>query len=492
VEFDLIFGVHTLKTPYYIVNESLLLRNLRILKSVAQRAGCKILLAQKAFSMFSLYPLVGEYLHGTAASGLYEARLGYREMGGETHVFSAAYNEDEFDELLEICDHIVFNSFHEWLKYRDRVKSWSKRKNRDRAKTEDKVKNLDEGDPQDISNFHDSTNDHGESEARKKADAREIKIGIRINPEHSTQRRSIYDPCAAGSRLGVTIANFRPELLDGISGIHFHTLCEQDCEALVETIGVVEEKFGKYIEKMEWVNFGGGHYITSPGYNTDALEECIRKFKKKYDVEVYLEPGEAVALNAGHLVCSVLDIVDNTDKIAILDASAACHMPDVLEMPYRPRVLRVAADASPGGGRESAHAGKESAHAGKESAHAGKESAHAGKESIRAGKESAHARKESNRAGRESIRAGNMYEKAYTYRLAGPTCLACDVMGDYSFDNPLIVGDVLAFCDMAIYTMVKNNTFNGVRLPSIAIVNTEGDIKLVKEFGYEDFRGRLS
>lgn len=374
-----------LKTPYYILDENLLIKNLELLKEVSDRAGCKILLAQKAFSMFSLYPLIGEYLSGTTASGLFEAKLGYEEMGGETHVFSTAYREEEFDEILDICDHIIFNSFTQWEKYREKSLM--------------------------CGNSNKS-------------------FGIRINPEHSTQGadHEIYDPCAKGSRLGVTIDNFKPELLGGISGLHFHTLCEQNSDDLVSTIKVIEKKFGKYLYDMEWVNFGGGHHITRADYDVETLIECVINFREKYDVKVYLEPGEAVALNTGFLVSTVLDIVDNGMKICIMDTSAACHMPDVLEVPYRPNI----------------------------------------------------------------IGSGQPQEKAHTYRLGGPTCLAGDIIGDYSFDTPLKIGDKLTFCDMAIYSMVKNNTFNGMNLPSIVISGKNGDVRLVKEFGYSDFKGRLS
>jgi carboxynorspermidine decarboxylase len=376
---------NVLRTPYYIVDEKLLIKNLELLKDVSIRAGCKILLAQKAFSMFSLYPLIGEYLSGTTASGLFEAKLGFEEMGGETHVFSTAYREEEFDEILEICDHIIFNSFSQWEKYREKsLMSGNSSKS----------------------------------------------FGIRINPEHSTQGadHEIYDPCARGSRLGVTLENFKPDQLEGISGLHFHTLCEQNSDDLVATLKVIEEKFGKYLYDMEWVNFGGGHHITREDYDVETLIECIINFRKKYDLNVYLEPGEAVALNTGFLVSTVLDIVDNDMNICIMDTSAACHMPDVLEVPYRPNI----------------------------------------------------------------IGSGQPQEKAHTYRLGGPTCLAGDIIGDYSFDVPLKVGDRLTFCDMAIYSMVKNNTFNGMNLPSIAIKDKDGIIRVVKEFGYKDFKGRLS
>jgi len=377
---ELGFDINKVKTPYYIVDEKLLIKNLELLQRVEKEAGCHILLAQKAFSMFSLYPLMGRYLSGTAGSGLYEAKLGYEEMGKENHVFSPAYHEEEFDEILQVCDHIIFNSFSQWEKFKDKALKSKK------------------------------------------------KFGLRINPEHSTQDHAIYDPCSPGSRLGITLANFRPELLDGISGLHFHTLCEQNADALIETLTAVEEKFGQYLHKMEWVNFGGGHHITREDYDVEALIGAIKSFKEKYDVKVYLEPGEAVALNTGFLVSTVMDIVDNGIKIAILDASAACHMPDVLEMPYRPRILG----------------------------------------------------------------AGLPEEKAYTYRLGSATCLAGDVIDDYSFDEPLCVGDKLVFCDMAIYSMVKNNTFNGMKLPSIAIAKTNGEVEVVKTFGYEDFKNRLS
>lgn len=377
---ELSFAIDKIPTPYFIVDEKRLIKNLEILQRVEREAGCGILLAQKAFSMFSLYPLVGRYISGTAASGLYEAKLGYEEMGKENHVFSPAYREEEFEEILELCDHIIFNSFSQWEKFRERALQTSK------------------------------------------------KFGIRINPEHSTQDHAIYDPCAPGSRLGVTRANFRPELLEGISGLHFHTLCEQNADALIETLAAVEQKFGPYLAQMEWVNFGGGHHITRADYDVEALIKAIREFREKYGVKVYLEPGEAIALNTGFLVGTVMDIIDNDVKIAVLDVSAACHMPDVLEMPYRPQV--VGADL-PG-------------------------------------------------------------SKPFTYRLGTPTCLAGDVIGDYSFDKSLAIGDRIVFCDMAIYSMVKTNTFNGMQLPAIAIADTNGKVRTVRTFGYEDFKNRLS
>ncbi len=369
-----------IRTPYYVTDESLLIANLEKLKSVSDRTGCKILLAQKAFSMFATYPLIGKYLAGTTASGLYEAKLGYEEMGGEVHVYSAAYRADEMDEICEICDHIVFNSCNEVDKYREKVLSCGK------------------------------------------------EYGLRINPECSTGDHEMYDPCSVGSRMGTTLANLRESALEGISGFHFHTLCEQNSDDLVTTIAAVERKFGKYLDKLKWVNFGGGHHITREDYDVELLIDAINEFQNKYDVQVYLEPGEAIALNAGFLVTEVLDVIENGLNIAILDTSAACHMPDVIEMPYRPNILE----------------------------------------------------------------AGEAGEKAYTYRLGGPTCLAGDIIGDYSFAQPLAVGDSLIFCDMAIYSMVKNNTFNGMKLPSIVLAKQDGSAQVIKEFGYADFKMRLS
>lgn len=373
-----------LPTPCYVIQEEQLRQNLEILKGVMDRTGCKILLAQKAFSMYEVYPLIAQYLSGTTASGLYEARLGAEEMGipfgKETHIFSPAYKEEEFDEILTYCDHIVFNSFEQLERFGKRA-----------------------------------------AEAGKS-------VGLRINPQYSTQEgHEIYDPCATGSRLGVTIEKFRPELLEYVDGLHFHTLCEQDAQPLHDTLKEVERQFGEWLPKMKWLNFGGGHHITREGYDIALLERCICDMKEKYDLEIFLEPGEAVALNAGVLLTKVEEIVENSIQIAILDTSAACHMPDVLEMPYRPPL----------------------------------------------------------QDGYEAE------EKAYPYRLAGPTCLAGDVIGDYSFAEPLKRGDILTFEDMAIYTMVKNNTFNGMRLPAIVLEDKDGECWVVRQFGYEDFKMRL-
>lgn len=370
-----------LPTPCYVVDEKLLENNLKILNGVMERTGAKIVLAQKAFSMFKLYPLLAKYLNGTTASGLYEARLGYEEMGKENHVFSPAYRDDEMNEIVLICDHIIFNSFSQLEKFKDKVLKAGK------------------------------------------------KVGLRINPECSTQDgHAIYDPCSPGSRLGVTVDQFRPELLKGVSGLHFHTLCQQNADDLETTLHAVEENFGKWLPQMEWINFGGGHHITREDYDIPLLEKCIKRMQDTYGLEVYLEPGEAVALNVGYLVTTVLDTIKNGIDIAILDTSATCHMPDVLEMPYRPPLFE----------------------------------------------------------------SGEPGEKLYTYRLGGPTCLAGDIIGDYSFDQPLKPGDRLIFGDMAIYTMVKNTTFNGMPLPTIAVKKKDGDCEIIRQFGYEDFKMRLS
>lgn len=369
-----------LKTPCYVISEKKITENLEKLKYISDLTGCKILLAQKAFSMFALYPLIGKYLAGTTASGLYEAKLGYEEMGMETHIYSPAYREDEIEEITDIVDHIVFNSISQIKKF------------------------------------------------GKIAKAKNKQIGLRINPEFSTQNHAIYDPCAPNSRLGATLDNIDEKIFDEIDGIHFHTLCEQNSDALKQTLDVVCEKFGKYLKKMKWVNFGGGHHITREDYDTKTLIECIEKIQNDYGVVVYLEPGEAVALNAGSLFTEVLEIVENGMKIAILDTSAACHMPDVLEMPYRPPLKN----------------------------------------------------------------SGKKGEKPYLYRLSSATCLAGDIIGDYSFDKPLNIGDILEFQDMAIYTMVKNNTFNGMKLPDIVLEKKSGEYEIIRSFNFEDFKTRLS
>lgn len=374
--------LNELPSPCYVVDEGLLIKNLEKLKSVVDRTGCKILLAQKGFSMFSVYPLVGEYLNGVTSSSVHEARLGYEEMGKEVHTYAPAFSETEFDEILSYSDHIVFNSFQQYNQFKDKV------------------------------------NNH----------PKQMEVGLRINPEYSEIEVDMYNPCFLHSRFGVTLENFEEDQLEGIDGLHFHTMCEQNSDTLERTVQVVDEKFGKYIKNMKWINFGGGHHITRPDYDIETLIRSILFIKEKYGVQVYLEPGEAVALNTGYLVATVLDTLHNGMPIAILDTSAACHMPDVLEMPYRPEI----------------------------------------------------------------IGAGMPDEKAYTYRFGGPTCLAGDVIGDYSFDQPLTPGDKLVFCDMAHYSMVKNNTFNGVNLPSIVLNTVKDGVKVIQQFGYEDFKSRLS
>ena len=374
--------ISTLPTPSYLVDQQLLIKNLELLSSVKERTGCKILLAQKAFSMFSVYPLIAKYLDGVTSSGVMEARLGYEEMGKEVHTYAPAFADHEMDDVIRYSDHIVFNSFHQWNKFKDKVKNSGK----------------------------------------------QIECGLRLNPKYSEIDTDIYNPCFTGSRLGITPEQFQPDQLDGIDGLHFHTMCEQNSDTLERTLKVVDDTFGSYIKQMKWLNFGGGHHITRSDYDIETLIRCIQFAQDTYGVQVYLEPGEAVALNTGYLVSTVLDTIENGMHLAILDTSAACHMPDVLEMPYRPQI----------------------------------------------------------------IGAGLPNEKTYTYRLGGPTCLAGDIIGDYSFDAPLKEGDKLIFWDMAHYTMVKNNTFNGMNLPSIALYSQENGLQIIKQFGYEDFKSRLS
>jgi carboxynorspermidine decarboxylase len=368
-------------TPAYVIDEAKLVNNLEILKSVQERTGCKVLLAQKAFSMYATYPLISQYLAGTTASGLYEAKLGREEFGGEVHVFAPAFKDADLEEILEIADHIVFNSERQLRKHVDKCRAVG------------------------------------------------VSVGLRINPECSTQGdHALYDPCAAGSRFGVRIDQFSEDLLDLVDGLHFHTLCEQNSDDLKTTLDAVEAKFGPYLHRIKWLNMGGGHHVTREDYDLDLLISSIQHMQETYGLEVYIEPGEAIALNAGYLVTEVLDIFENGIETLVLDASATCHMPDVLEMPYRPPL-------------------------------------------------------------RHGFEAG---EKAYTYRLSSNTCLTGDIIGDYSFEKPVEIGDKLYFEDMAIYSFVKNNTFNGIGLPSLILMDKTGDCRIVKSFGYEDFKGRLS
>jgi carboxynorspermidine decarboxylase len=371
-----------LKTPCYLVNLARIEENLRVLKHIQDETNCKILLSFKGFAMWSLAPLVMNYLPGVSASSVHEARMGREEFGGEVHVYMPAYSEDDFAQIIKYSNHIVFNSIGQWQKYKNRIPE-------------------------------------------------HIKVGLRINPEHSETETELYDPCSPFSRLGTTLKNFKEGLinLEGINGLHFHNLCELNSDALDRTLAKVENKFSFFFNHIKWINFGGGHHITRSDYDVDRLVNIIREFKKRYPLEVYLEPGEAIALNTGVLISTVLDVFNNGMDIAILDTSATAHMPDVLEMPYRPFIL--GAD-QPG-------------------------------------------------------------EKTFIYRLGGLTCLAGDIIGDYSFDSPLKAGDKIVFGDMAHYTMVKNTTFNGINLPSIYTYNSISmELKLIRKFGYVDYKSRLS
>ncbi len=378
-----------MKTPYYLIDEAALERNLKVLASVRRRAGVKTLLAQKAFSCFASYPLVAKYLDGTTASGVYEARLAHEEMPGrENHVFNPAFTDEEFAAVSRWCDHIVLNTVGQ-------VKRFAAKGDRDSKRTTTRQK---------------------------------PSIGLRVNPGYSEVETEIYNPCAKGSRLGVPRAFIHEGDLIGVEGLHFHTMCEQGADVLARTLQHFEKKFGEFLPRMKWVNFGGGHHITKKGYDVALLVKTLKDFRKRYpNLEVYLEPGEAVALDAGELVSSVKEIIDYGTPIAVLDVSAECHMPDVIEMPYRPPVK---GSGMPG-------------------------------------------------------------EKKFTYRLTGPTCLAGDMIGDFSFARRLRAGDEVRFGDMAIYTMVKNNTFNGMSLPSIVLRKKNGREVLLREFGYADFKARL-
>lgn len=380
---DIAFDINKPVTPCYVIDCGLLRKNLELLKSVQDRTGCKILLALKGFAAWSTFDLCRRYLAGAAASSLFEARLSKEEFRGEVHLCAPGFRPDEFDKYLEICDHIVFNSFSQWQLFKPLVDS---------------------------------------SERRPEC-------GLRINPRHSEVKTAIYDPCSPGSRMGIVREEFDGKSLDGITGLHFHTLCELGSDALERTLAAVEEKFAPFIRQVKWVNFGGGHHITRPDYDVDLLCRLITGFRNRYNADVYLEPGEAVALNTGFLVSSVLDIIERDMPIAILDTSAAAHMPDVLEMPYRPHVE-------------------------------------------------------------------NSFKKSdaeFCYRFAGPTCLAGDVIGEYAFKEPLKIGDRVVFHDMSIYSMVKNNMFNGINLPDIVLYNPDtGNLKLQRRFTYEDFKTRLS
>lgn len=375
--------LEVIQTPCFVVDKALLRKNLEILDRVRRETGVKILLAQKAFSMFSVYPVLAGVLDGTCASSPHEARLGREEFGKEVTAFAAAYSRQDLDELLVFCNHLIFNSFSQWKRFRD---------------------------------------------VTRKASG--VKFGLRCNPEHSEGQTAIYDPCAPKSRLGIRHADFAGESLDGITGLHVHNLCEQNADAFERTLAVFEKNFANIIPQMQWINFGGGHHITRPDYDVPLLCRLLNDFRKRWKTpELFLEPGEAVVLNTGYLVSTVLDVVHNEMDIAILDTSAEAHMPDVLEMPYRPNI----------------------------------------------------------------VGAGKPSEKRFTFRLAGHSCLAGDVIGDYSFDEKLEAGQKVVFLDMAHYTMVKTNTFNGLQLPSIALFDSQtNEYKVIREFAYADFKSRLS
>ena len=374
-------------TPAFVVDEGLLSDNLAILGRVKARTGCRILLALKCFAMFRVFPLLREILDGVCASSPHEARLGREEFNREVHSFAAAYSAADIEQLAVTSDHLVFNSFDQLERFR------------------------------------------ALAEQTATAAGRTLEFGLRINPEHSEGATPIYDPCAPGSRLGIRRADFRPDQLEGITGLHWHNLCEQDADCLERTVAAVERSFSEVLPRMAYVNFGGGHHITREAYNLDLLVAIINRFQSRWGTKVYLEPGEAVALNCGYLVATVLDVVQADMPVAIIDASVPAHMPDVLEMPYRPHI----------------------------------------------------------------IDSGLPGEKPFTCRIGGLSCLAGDVAGEYSFDAPLAPGDRLVFTDMAIYTMVKTNTFNGVQLPTIVLYRPDtDDLIQVRQFGYEDFKSRLS
>ena len=372
-----------IRTPVYLVDESLIKENMRILRYVKDRTGCKVLHALKAYASFATFPMMARYLDGVCASGVHEARLGREEFKKEVHTFGAAYKDSEIRSILKYSDIIIFNSFYQLEKYH--------------------------------------------AMARKKG----LQVGLRINPGYAEVSIEKYNPCAPFSRLGIIHEIFREGFSkhkNKIDGLHFHAMCEQNSDVLERILKSFERLYGLYIRGLKWVNFGGGHHITRDDYDIERLIRLIIKFKKKHRIEVYLEPGEASVLNAGVLISSVLDIVRNNAQIAIMDASAEAHMPDVLLMPYRPHIMK----------------------------------------------------------------SGQPGDKRYTYRIGGPSCLAGDIMGDYSFDRPLRRGDKLVFTDMALYSIVKSTTFNGINLPDITLVRESGELHQVKTFGYRDYRNRQS
>jgi len=373
---------NSLPSPCWLLEEKKLIQNLELISTVKKKSGAKVLLALKGYALWKSFPLLQPYLDGCCASGLHEAKLADETFSKEVHTYAPAFKKEEIEEIAKISHHLVFNSptqFHTFALQAQLVNP-------------------------------------------------KISLGLRVNPEYSESPKEIYNPCGTYSRLGTTLENIDESILEHCDGLHFHALCEQDASALENVLKNFEEKFGKYIANMKWINFGGGHHITREGYDIEKLIQLIQTFKAKYDVDVYLEPGEAIGWETGTLITTVLDIIHNGMDIAILDSSAEAHMPDTIIMPYRAEIHD----------------------------------------------------------------AGKAGEKAHTYRLAGNTCLAGDIMGDYSFDTPLKIGDKIIFEDQMHYTMVKSTTFNGIKLPSIAIQKEDGTIEVIREFGYEDFKNRLS
>ncbi len=372
----------TIPSPCWLLDERSLIKNLQIISDIKKRTNAKVLLALKGYALWKSFDTLKPYLDGCCASGLHEALLADEEFGKEVHTYSPAFKDEEIAQIAKISHHIVFNSSSQFERFASKAKEINPN----------------------------------------------ISLGLRINPEFSQSPKEMYNPCALYSRLGTTIDNIDENIINQCDGLHFHALCEQDSTALEGVLRAVENKFGKYLHQMKWLNFGGGHHITKKGYDIERLIKLIIKFRDRYNLQIYIEPGEAIGWETGTLITTVLDIVDNGIKIAILDTSNEAHMPDTIIMPYRAEVEG----------------------------------------------------------------ADEADKKRYSYRLGGNSCLAGDIMGDYSFDNPLNIGDKIVFEDQMHYTMVKATTFNGVKLPSIAIERADGSIEVVREFGYEDFKGRLS
>lgn len=377
-------------SPCFVLDEQLLIRNLRLLQHVQQQAGCSIILALKGYALYPTFPLVRQYLSGATASSLHEARLIYEQMPDLAHVYAPAYRASEFAELLTYSQHISFNSLAQWEQYKTQLADYSSTHNR------------------------------------------HLSCGLRINPQYSEVSTDMYNPCIAGSRLGILRAQLGDTLPEGIEGLHFHTLCENDSYTLERTLQAVEERFGSLLHQAKWLNMGGGHLITRAGYNVEHLVGLLRRIQQQYNLHIILEPGSAIAWQTGYLVSEVLDIVDSQGiQVAILDVSFAAHMPDCLEMPYQPRILGASTEPTA--------------------------------------------------------------NSPYTYRMGGMTCLAGDFMGDYHFEQPLQIGSRIVFDDMIHYTMVKTTTFNGVGLPAIGVWRdqAQGGFELLRQFGYESYKDRL-